>query len=260
MAIGLVTSTPCCGDDRCSPRRSSMWVRGLPRTGSTSARHSASTDVIARLVRWDVAVVIVAHAGASTPSVHGRDAATRCRRAAGRRRDVGLPLAAATSASDGLDATPRRSTSGPAVHRDRRRPHQAVRGTFVAERDDGLLARLRAARDGAAIGDPRDRRRVTTTTSWPRIADLLPADDRWRHRHGSARARAGRTCCRRVGGRRTTTVPVLGGRARRCGTLAEHLAWLDLDVDNRDREVRLSAVLRLTGAGRSARSVGARYG
>jgi secondary thiamine-phosphate synthase enzyme len=68
------------------------------------------------------------------------------------------------------------------------------------------------------------------------LADLLPADDRWRHAHGS-----------RGHGRSHVlpglvppyaTIPVLGGRLA-LGTW-QSIALVDLNVDNPDRQVRLS--------------------
>jgi secondary thiamine-phosphate synthase enzyme len=68
------------------------------------------------------------------------------------------------------------------------------------------------------------------------LADLLPADERWRHAHGS-----------RGHGRSHVlpglippyaTIPVLGGRLA-LGTW-QSVALVDLNVDNPDRQVRLS--------------------
>jgi secondary thiamine-phosphate synthase enzyme len=63
------------------------------------------------------------------------------------------------------------------------------------------------------------------------LSDLLPADDRWRHAHGS-----------RGHGRSHVlpyaTVPVIGGRLA-LGTW-QSIALVDLNVDNPDRRVRLS--------------------
>ena len=68
------------------------------------------------------------------------------------------------------------------------------------------------------------------------LADLLPADDRWRHRHGSAGH--GRSHVMPALVPPYATVPVLDGRLA-LGTW-QSICLVDLNVDNPDREVRLS--------------------
>jgi secondary thiamine-phosphate synthase enzyme len=68
------------------------------------------------------------------------------------------------------------------------------------------------------------------------LADLLPADDRWRHRHGSRGH--GRSHVMPALVPPYATVPVLGGRLA-LGTW-QSVCLVDLNVDNSDREVRLS--------------------
>jgi secondary thiamine-phosphate synthase enzyme len=68
------------------------------------------------------------------------------------------------------------------------------------------------------------------------LADLLPADDRWRHRHGSPGH--GRSHVMPALVPPYATVPVLGGRLA-LGTW-QSICLVDLNVDNLDREVRLS--------------------
>jgi secondary thiamine-phosphate synthase enzyme len=68
------------------------------------------------------------------------------------------------------------------------------------------------------------------------LADLLPADDRWRHRHGSAGH--GRSHVMPALVPPYAGVPVLGGRLQ-LGTW-QSICLVDLNVDNHDREVRLS--------------------
>lgn len=68
------------------------------------------------------------------------------------------------------------------------------------------------------------------------LADLLPADDRWRHRHGSVGH--GRSHVLPALVAPYATVPVLGGRLA-LGTW-QSVALVDLNVDNADRQVRLS--------------------
>ncbi|MGN6780871.1 MAG: YjbQ family protein [Marmoricola sp.] len=70
------------------------------------------------------------------------------------------------------------------------------------------------------------------------LADLLPADDRWRHRHGSRGH--GRSHVMPTLVPPYATVPVLGGQMA-LGTW-QSICLVDLNVDNADREVRLSFV------------------
>jgi len=68
------------------------------------------------------------------------------------------------------------------------------------------------------------------------LADLLPADDRWQHAHGSPGH--GRSHVLPAFVAPYATVPVLGGRLA-LGTW-QSIALVDLNVDNPDRQVRLS--------------------
>ena len=68
------------------------------------------------------------------------------------------------------------------------------------------------------------------------LADLLPADDRWRHRHGSPGH--GRSHVMPALVPPYATVPVLGGRLT-LGTW-QSVCLVDLNVDNAERDVRLS--------------------
>ena len=68
------------------------------------------------------------------------------------------------------------------------------------------------------------------------LGDLLPADDRWRHRHGSTGH--GRSHVMPAIVPPHATVPVLDGRLE-LGTW-QSICLVDLNVDNRTREVRLS--------------------
>lgn len=68
------------------------------------------------------------------------------------------------------------------------------------------------------------------------LRDLLPADDRWRHRHGSPGH--GRSHVMPALIPPYASVPVLGGRLQ-LGTW-QSICLVDLNVDNPDREVRLS--------------------
>jgi secondary thiamine-phosphate synthase enzyme len=68
------------------------------------------------------------------------------------------------------------------------------------------------------------------------LADLLPGDDRWRHRHGSPGH--GRSHVMPALVPPYATVPVLGGGLA-LGTW-QSVCLVDLNVDNPDREVRFS--------------------
>jgi secondary thiamine-phosphate synthase enzyme len=68
------------------------------------------------------------------------------------------------------------------------------------------------------------------------LADLLPADDRWRHAHGTPGH--GRSHVLPALVPPYATIPVLGGRLA-LGTW-QSIALVDVNVDNPDRQVRLS--------------------
>ncbi|KAJ1684231.1 hypothetical protein LUZ63_020524 [Rhynchospora breviuscula] len=68
------------------------------------------------------------------------------------------------------------------------------------------------------------------------LGDLLPADDRWRHRHGSPGH--GRSHVMPALVPPYATLPVLDGRLA-LGTW-QSVCLVDLNVDNPDRQVRLS--------------------
>jgi len=68
------------------------------------------------------------------------------------------------------------------------------------------------------------------------LGDLLPADDRWRHRHGSPGH--GRSHVLPAVVAPYASVPVLGGSLA-LGTW-QSICLVDLNVDNAEREVRFS--------------------
>ena len=70
------------------------------------------------------------------------------------------------------------------------------------------------------------------------LADLLPADDRWRHRHGSSGH--GRDHVLPAVVAPSVVVPVVGG-ALALGTW-QSICLVDTNGDNPDRQVRLSFV------------------
>ncbi|KRC52870.1 MULTISPECIES: secondary thiamine-phosphate synthase enzyme YjbQ [unclassified Nocardioides] len=105
---------------------------------------------------------------------------------------------------------------------------------YVADRADGLLhVFVPHATAGIAIletGAGSDDDLLAA------LADLLPADDRWRHRHGSPGH--GRSHVMPALVPPYATVPVLGGRLA-LGTW-QSICLVDLNVDNEVREVRFS--------------------
>ena len=68
------------------------------------------------------------------------------------------------------------------------------------------------------------------------LADLLPADDHWRHAHGSRGH--GRSHVLPAFVPPSVTVPVISGRLG-LGTW-QSIAIVDLNADNPDRQIRLS--------------------
>ena len=105
---------------------------------------------------------------------------------------------------------------------------------FVAGRGDGLLhlfvphatAGIAVIETGAGSDDDL----------LAALGDLLPADDRWRHAHGSRGH--GRSHVMPALVPPYATVPVLDGRLA-LGTW-QSICLVDLNVDNHEREVRLS--------------------
>ena len=105
---------------------------------------------------------------------------------------------------------------------------------FVSGRGDGLLhvfvphatAGLAILETGAGSDDDL----------LAALGDLLPADDRWRHRHGSPGH--GRSHVMPALVPPYCSVPVLAGRLA-LGTW-QSICLVDLNVDNHEREVRFS--------------------
>jgi secondary thiamine-phosphate synthase enzyme len=106
--------------------------------------------------------------------------------------------------------------------------------SFVADLGDGLLSVfVPHATAGLAVlelGSGSDDDLLAA------LGDLLPADDRWRHAHGSRGH--GRSHVMPAIVPPSLTVPVLGGRLQ-LGTW-QSLALVDLNVDNGERTVRFS--------------------
>jgi secondary thiamine-phosphate synthase enzyme len=105
---------------------------------------------------------------------------------------------------------------------------------YVRDRDDGLLhVFVPHATAGIAIietGAGSDEDLLAA------LGELLPADDRWRHRHGSPGH--GRSHVMPALVPPYASVPVLHGRLA-LGTW-QSICLVDLNVDNAEREVRLS--------------------
>ncbi len=105
---------------------------------------------------------------------------------------------------------------------------------FVRDSGDGLLqVFVPHATAGIAIietGAGSDEDLLTA------LGDLLPADDRWQHRHGSPGHGRDHVLPALVAP--STTVPVIGGRLA-LGTW-QSVCLVDLNVDNPRRTVRLS--------------------
>lgn len=105
---------------------------------------------------------------------------------------------------------------------------------FASGRGDGLLhVFVPHATAGLAIietGAGSDEDLVSA------LGDLLPADDRWQHRHGSRGH--GRSHVMPAFVPPYATVPVLGGRLA-LGTW-QSICLVDLNVDNAERDVRFS--------------------
>ena len=105
---------------------------------------------------------------------------------------------------------------------------------FVADERDGLLhVFVPHATAGIAIietGAGSDDDLLAA------LGDLLPADDRWRHRHGTPGH--GRSHVMPALVPPCATVPVVGGRLA-LGTRPS-ICLVDLNDDNPDREVRFS--------------------
>jgi secondary thiamine-phosphate synthase enzyme len=105
---------------------------------------------------------------------------------------------------------------------------------FVADEGDGLLHLfVPHATAGLAIletGAGSDEDLLAA------LADLLPADDRWRHRHGSPGH--GRSHVMPALVPPYASVPVLGG-VLQLGTW-QSICLVDLNVDNDQRQVRMS--------------------
>ncbi len=106
--------------------------------------------------------------------------------------------------------------------------------SFVVERGDGLVhIFVPHATAGLAIletGAGSDEDLLAA------LGDLLPADGRWRHRHGSPGH--GRSHVMPAIVAPYATVPVLDGRLA-IGTW-QSICLVDLNVDNADRDVRFS--------------------
>jgi secondary thiamine-phosphate synthase enzyme len=124
-------------------------------------------------------------------------------------------------------------TGGRPVVHDLTRECQAFVSSYAGEGDGLLHVFVPHATAGIAIletGAGSDDDLLAA------LDDLLPADDRWRHRHGSRGH--GRSHVMPALVPPYATVPVVGGRLA-LGTW-QSICLVDLNVDNPDRDVRLS--------------------
>lgn len=105
---------------------------------------------------------------------------------------------------------------------------------FVRGEDEGLLnVFVPHATAGLAIVETGAGSDVDLLAA---LRDLLPRDDRWKHRHGSSGH--GRSHVMPALIPPYATVPVLGGRLA-LGTW-QSICLVDLNVDNSNRDVRFS--------------------
>jgi secondary thiamine-phosphate synthase enzyme len=108
--------------------------------------------------------------------------------------------------------------------------------SFVADKGDGLLSVfVPHATAGLAV---LELGAGSDTDLLSALGDLLPADDRWQHAHGSEGH--GRSHVMPAFIPPSLTVPVLDGRLS-LGTW-QSIALVDLNVDNADRTVRFTFV------------------
>ena len=124
-------------------------------------------------------------------------------------------------------------TGGRPVVHDLTRECQAFVSSYAGEYDGLLHVFVPHATAGIAIletGAGSDDDLLAA------LDDLLPADDRWRHRHGTRGH--GRSHVMPALVPPYATVPVVGGRLA-LGTW-QSICLVDLNVDNPDRDVRLS--------------------
>ena len=107
-------------------------------------------------------------------------------------------------------------------------------GSFVSGRGDGLVhVFVPHATAGLAIFETGAGSDADLLAA---LADLLPADDRWQHRHGSPGH--GRSHVMPAIVAPYASVPVLDGRLA-LGTW-QSICLVDLNVDNAERDVRFS--------------------
>jgi secondary thiamine-phosphate synthase enzyme len=124
-------------------------------------------------------------------------------------------------------------TGGREAVLDITRQCQEFAAAAAGERDGLLHAFVPHATAGLALielGSGSDSDLLAT------LAEMLPADGQWRHAHGSAGH--GRSHVLPAFVAPFVTLPVLGGRLA-LGTW-QSVALVDLNVDNPDRQVRLS--------------------
>ena len=128
----------------------------------------------------------------------------------------------ARAAADGRPADGRPAADNPAAAGDPGTPSDGMLNVFVPHATAGLAV--------IELGSGSDQDLLSV------LAEVLPADDRWRHAHGSRGH--GRSHVLPAFLPPYTTIPVINGRLA-LGTW-QSIALVDLNIDNHVRQIRLS--------------------
>ena len=128
----------------------------------------------------------------------------------------------ARAAADGRPADGRPAADNPAAAGDPGTPSDAMLNVFVPHATAGLAV--------IELGSGSDQDLLSV------LAEVLPADDRWRHAHGSRGH--GRSHVLPAFLPPYATIPVINGRLA-LGTW-QSIALVDLNIDNHVRQIRLS--------------------
>ena len=128
----------------------------------------------------------------------------------------------ARAAADGRPADGRPAADNPAAAGDPGTPSDGMLNVFVPHATAGLAV--------IELGSGSDQDLLSV------LAEVLPADDRWRHAHGSRGH--GRSHVLPAFLPPYATIPVINGRLA-LGTW-QSIALVDLNIDNHVRQIRLS--------------------
>jgi secondary thiamine-phosphate synthase enzyme len=128
----------------------------------------------------------------------------------------------ARAAADGRPADGRPAADNPAAAGDPGSPSDGMLNVFVPHATAGLAV--------IELGSGSDQDLLSV------LAEVLPADDRWRHAHGSRGH--GRSHVLPAFLPPYATIPVINGRLA-LGTW-QSIALVDLNIDNHVRQIRLS--------------------